>query len=52
MRLFRGWGVVAAAPVLLALVFGAGRFPVGSLFAATALLYDIVGAFPARHAPA
>ncbi|MGQ3004114.1 MAG: MFS transporter [Hydrogenophaga sp.] len=62
MRLFRGWGVVAAAHVLLALVFGAaysfgaffagiqasfgaGRFPVASLFSATALLYYIVGAF-------
>ncbi len=62
MNWFRGWGIVAAAHVLLALAFGAaysfgaffegiqahfgaGRFPVASLFAVTALLYYTVGAF-------
>lgn len=62
MKLFRGWGMVAAAHVLLALAFGsayafgvffegiqaqfgAGRFPVASLFTVTALLYYGVGAF-------
>lgn len=62
MKMFRGWGIVAAAHVLLALAFGAaysfgaffegiqahfgaGRFPVASLFAVTALLYYTVGAF-------